>query len=170
VVLYFLEPHEAQMASPTSACCLLGLLLLGCGSDESRVSVIYEGGARVPSEELQVTIEEPSHHLTFEAGNLSSPTVTVVPSLRTSSRGSLQIDYTMIDGTTQMSSGGVNLDLRPDWEWGVSIQADSLNPVQRCFGCFGSKPFPLLSQYRRNARDSIWVTWGGNSISHPVIY
>jgi hypothetical protein len=45
-----------------------------------------------------------------------------------------------------------------------------LNPTQYCLGCLGSRSFPLSVAYRRVAADSVWVTWGGNSISNPVVY
>ena len=69
-----------------------------------------------------------------------------------------------------LSAGTVTLPLRRDWRWNVSVQSATTDPKFECFGCLGSQAFPLIAEYQAPDRDSIWVVWGGNSISAPVIY
>jgi hypothetical protein len=52
----------------------------------------------------------------------------------------------------------------------VDLIHQTTNPDEACFGCVGSQVFPLAPAYRATGRDSLWVVWGGNSISDPVIY
>jgi hypothetical protein len=73
------------------------------------------------------------------------------------------------DGTT-VSEGLVELPLKPDWRWEVILGPSIKDPLEGCFGCFGSKAFPLHAAYRFTAEESFWVSWGGNSIKHPVVY
>lgn len=53
---------------------------------------------------------------------------------------------------------------------GASVRSATTDPKFECFGCLGSQAFPLIAEYQAPDRDSIWVVWGGNSISDPVIY
>lgn len=82
--------------------------------------------------------------------------------------GQLRVRLSLIDGDT-IGRGDLVLDLRPDWTWGATAYVARTNPIQQCFGCFGSKAYPL----RRTPNvqvDSFYVLWGGNWISKPVVY
>lgn len=52
----------------------------------------------------------------------------------------------------------------------MTVFSRTVDPIRQCFGCFGSVAFDLLPAYRTVDHDSIWVVWGGNSISNPVTY
>ena len=80
------------------------------------------------------------------------------------------MSYVVSAANGEASRGSVRLDLRRDWIWGVEIRIDSLDPTRECFGCAGSRSFPLAREYQRSVRDSVWMVWGGNSIRNPVIY
>ena len=70
-----------------------------------------------------------------------------------------------------ISKGEISIPLKKDWIWSVDVHHSSMNPMLVCFGCFGSKSFPILdSAYINNDTDSIFVVYGGNSISNPEIY
>ena len=90
----------------------------------------------------------------------------------TSTNGNVFILFEIKDSANSIiSKGEYSIPLKEDWAWSVDIFHSSLNPMVVCFGCFGSKSFPILdSAYIINDNDSIFVVYGGNSISHPVIY
>lgn len=92
--------------------------------------------------------------------------------LETASGGTLTITYALaVSGTlATASSGSIELPLRQDWIYGVDIRADTTDPRRLCFGCIGSKAFSLAPEFRSAEAESVYVVWGGNSISHPVIY
>jgi len=73
------------------------------------------------------------------------------------------------DGTP-VSEGLVELPLKPDWRWDVVLRPSIEDPLEGCFGCFGSKAFPLHAAYHLKGGESLWAYWGGNSIKHPVVY
>lgn len=85
--------------------------------------------------------------------------------------GAARVSFTLVlpDGR-QISSGEVTIPLKRDWRWGVELQARTGDPRSDCFGCFGSKSFALPEQFRSAGRDSLWLVWGGNSNSDPVVY
>ena len=89
----------------------------------------------------------------------------------TARHGSLQVRF-VLEGTdgTVASSGGITLSLKPDWIHGVDIHAATEDPRRYCFGCQGSVRFELDPVAASPAADAIYVVWGGNSISSPVVY
>ena len=80
------------------------------------------------------------------------------------------------DGRTRTVSGndfashGQRADTPAFWRWNVSLFLDERNPHETCIGCFGYRSFPVLESYRTSPAESLWMTWGGNSISSPVVY
>ena len=94
------------------------------------------------------------------------------PTLGTSTHGTLIVSYSLRSSASlsDVSSGQIELPLRKDWTYGVDVLADTADPRRLCFGCQGSKAFSLAPDFRSPLADSVYVVWGGNSISHPVIY
>ena len=90
----------------------------------------------------------------------------------TSTNGNVIILFEIKDDANSIiSRGEFSIPLKEDWAWTVDISHSSLDPMVGCFGCFGSKSFSILdSAYINNDNDSIFVVYGGNSISNPVIY
>jgi len=105
--------------------------------------------------------------------NSSSDTSHVYPTSRfsTASAGSLMIHFTLLapPGDT-ISTGDAAIPLKPDWIWDVTYYVAPYNPIFGCWGCFGSSAFAMDSAYQDTIADSVFLVWGGNSISHPVIY
>jgi hypothetical protein len=59
-----------------------------------------------------------------------------------------------------LSERQVVLPLRHDWELGLTFRTATEDPAQLCFGCGGSRAFPLLENFRGPERDSLWILWG----------
>ena len=79
----------------------------------------------------------------------------------TASTGSVEIEVRF--GPTVAST---ILDLQPDWRWDVLTMVGGRRPLDPpTMGEFGrvAVPLPMRS-------DSLLLSWGGNSISSPVVY
>ena len=94
------------------------------------------------------------------------------PALQTTNHGTLTVSYALIPlgSSVAVSAGAIELPLKKDWSYGVDIHADTANPSRSCFGCSGSRAFPLAPNFRSSRADSVYMVWGGNSITNPVIY
>lgn len=64
----------------------------------------------------------------------------------------------------------VRLPLRSDWRYSVDCAVGQLNPYRVCFGCMGFNAKPLGPSQGFASGDSLFVVWGGTSISSPVHY
>ncbi len=152
-----------------SALCV-SLMFVACrDSDEARIAVTYRADAIVPRAQTTVSITAGRRRYVVEGAELL-PVNGNVRYLPTPMSGEATVDIAMRDAQGAIATGQVVLPLKSDWEWGVDLWVDSVNPSRLCFGCFGSLSFPLRSGVRRSARDSLWVVWGGNSIRNPVVY
>ena len=89
----------------------------------------------------------------------------------TPASGAARVSFVMVlpDGR-EVSSGDATVNLRGDWVWDFDLMASTADPKKQCFGCYGSKSFPLPADLRTTGRDSVWLVWGGNSIKNPVVY
>jgi hypothetical protein len=155
---------------------LASALLAGAGCflrREAKAAVTYIAPSNLAASAFSVKIDDGGSTRTFrgvemlqEAGGRQLST----PVIGTATSGTLSIEYTIETSSAIVSKGVVTMALRDDWTWGARIEVDSINPARYCFGCFGSKAFRLAAAYRRVPADSVWVTWGGNSIKNPVVY
>jgi len=73
-------------------------------------------------------------------------------------------------GEAPLASTSIDLELREDWVWGVDIFLTDGNPGTMCFGCAGYEAVAVPDTLVPEATDSLYVVWGGNSISDPVVY
>ncbi len=90
---------------------------------------------------------------------------------KTKMSGTLQISFTIsADSPTPVVSGDFSIELKPDWRWTVDIFVTENNPIETCFGCFGSEEYDIPALIQRNPEDKLYFVWGGNSIKDPVIY
>jgi hypothetical protein len=145
--------------------------VLGCGGPEAQASARFSPTSKLPPSTFTVTLDDGGTKHSYRGADYFTTSGTVnTPVIETRTSGTLRIQFELASGDTPISEGEVLLPLRKDWIWGASIMVDSLNPTRYCFGCVGSKAFPLAAAYRRVPQDSVWMTWGGNSIKNPVVY
>lgn len=88
----------------------------------------------------------------------------------TRTSGSLDIEVMVESGAEMVARGTLDLPLDPDWRWSVQIFLREENPHDTCIGCFGYRAFPVDEAYRTSPAESLWMIWGGNSISNPIVY
>jgi hypothetical protein len=150
-------------------CALCGV---GC-VDGSRVQVRTDLDA--PLTDVTVVFTFNQAHSSWEWRAVAAPSeprfVRASPEFETRTGGELFLSIAIehpTDGT--IATGAITVPLRPDWLWGVSVRNATSNPAEYCFGCWGSTAVALPPAYRTAGRDSVWIVWGGNSITNPVTY
>lgn len=90
---------------------------------------------------------------------------------RTAQTGTLHVHFQLQNGDSpSTTTGSLDLPLRKDWRWGVDFIVSSASPMGFCFGCFDSEAFDIDPALGYGPDMKLWATWGGNSISHPVLY
>jgi len=147
-------------------------LLAGCG-EGARISAEARLDPPLTVDMLSVTVRDPSHQWTWNPEDFRTTIARPTPTTseeETRTSGRVEVSFRLEDAGEVLSQGSVTLPLESDWRWSVSIMAATTDPREECLGCMGSKAFPLRESYRRAERDSIWLVWGGNSISDPGIY
>jgi len=81
--------------------------------------------------------------------------------------GSLQVEVLLTRGQGDtLTSGRVDIPLRPDWRFGVSVHVQRENPGRVCVGCAGVEAFPLREV--SDAADSLYIAWGGSPAGASV--
>jgi hypothetical protein len=151
---------------------LFTLAVAACDED-ARISVSADLGPRLATEMLTVTIIDVNRVIRFTGADFRSDgqSIPTTDQVATSTSGpDLQVSFTFTNADTHLSGGTVSLPRRGNWDWHVRVQAATTSPEEGCFGCLGSKAFELAQSFRAPDRDSIWVVWGGNSISDPATY
>jgi hypothetical protein len=155
---------------------LIAANVLTCANDDesSVVFSFYGSTEHLGKDNITITISDGR-----QTGKLTGADIKQWPGesyersayVPTRSSGSLFVNFVLVssEGDTT-SSGNVKLNLKADWRWGVDFHLAPENPRRYCFGCFGSESYPLTEPFRENGIDSVFVVWGGNSISHPVVY
>ena len=88
----------------------------------------------------------------------------------TRTTGELVTSFWLLQGSDTLSSGELRIDLRSDWAWNISFFRADENPSGTCFGCVGATPYELEAEAQTAPTDSLWLVWGGNSISDPVVF
>jgi len=148
------------------------VLLLGCG-EEARISATAVLPSPLALDMLTVTVQDRGRTIEwtgddFQASPSATPTTTEV---ETSTSGpALEVAFRLESDGVVLASGSATLPRKSDWSWNVTVDAATDDPRLSCFGCVGSQAFPLAESFRAPGRDSVWLVWGGNSISDPAIY
>lgn len=152
---------------------LLILALSACGED-ARISISAQLDPPLTMEMLTVRVIDVNRVISFTGADFvtdaNHPTPTTTEVGTATSGPDLQVSYALENADVFLSGGTVTVPRRSDWRWHVTLSAATTGPQEGCFGCFGSMAFPLAQSFRPPERDSIWVVWGGNSISDPAIY
>jgi len=160
------------MIKPSLLSAACWLLLVGCG-DSARISAEARLGAPLDVAMLSVTVRDGGRAWTWRGSDFHTTTTRPTPTTEerdTHTSGNAEVSFRLEEAGVVLSEGSVTLPLRAAWRWSVSVMAQTTDPRQGCFGCVGATAFPLAESHRAPERDSIWVVWGGNSISDPVVY
>lgn len=165
-----LEPALAVLRL-IGAMALAGVLV-ACGAGESRIRFGVHGDVETlrPLLEITATRGDWSLRLTGEEiGAGDSPTSS--PELSTPGSGELTVEVILRrPGEAVLAEGAIELDIRDDWVWGVDVFLTNENPMRTCFGCLGHEAFAIPAGLTAEPDDSLFIVWGGNSISEPVVY
>jgi hypothetical protein len=153
----------------------LGVLLVplaACGPD-ARLSVSARLLPPLTLDMLTVTVRDGQRVWEWHGRDFRSTSengTPHTPEVNTRTDGEAEVRFRLATAEQVLSEGAIVLPLRKDWGWGVDIQLATADPRLQCFGCVGSRAFVLAPAFRPANRDSIWLVWGGNSISNPVVY
>lgn len=161
--------HGRRKVSPIVSVLFVSVALGAC-NDGAQISVTYQNDVIVPRAQTTVTLFDGRRRYVVKGADLLPDMTKNDWQRATATSGELVADISMRDAQGVIATGQVTLALKSDWIWGINLHVDSVNPSRYCFGCFGSRSFPLRAGVGRTVRDSLWVTWGGNSISNPVVY
>ncbi len=87
--------------------------------------------------------------------------------LNTRSSGTLHIAVSFARDGRTVSEGWVDLPLKDDWTYGISLMVTARNPVEGSMGVMGVRSFPIAGATGANP-EKLHIVWGGNSISKPL--
>lgn len=157
-----------------AAAIVLLVLTTGCSrksrisfSNQSSVAFLDSIGAQ-PLTRVSVSWSKqevfPGNNLVLEEYEREGP-------FSTAHSGNIHVDFALLNNDVASSTrGSIELPLQHDWSWGVFFQVSDTNPTSTCYGCMGSLEFPLDSALGYDPSMKLYVVWGGNSISSPVVY
>jgi len=153
---------------------LIGLPVSGCGAPETTIQALADLAPPLALDMLSVTVADraPIVHWTGEDFR-TGPTFAVpaTPPATVGNTGeALTVTFNLVANGATISTGSVSLPARSDWAWTINILSRTSDPAFQCLGCVGSRAFTLPEAWRSPGRDSLWIVWGGNSISNPVVY
>lgn len=142
-----------------------------CGG-ESRVQFGLHENEDVLRPLLTITATAGDWTLVLTGDEIGSPDMpSHTREFETPGSGTLRVEAVLArPGEEPLASGAIELDIRDDWSWGVGIHLTSHNPTDMCFGCIGYRAFAVPEDLLPEQNDSLFLVWGGNSISEPVVY
>jgi hypothetical protein len=155
------------------AALLLAVLISGCeDTEESQFLVGLQGRTDVLRPLITVTASGPGWEVELEGPEIRSDgSDNYSRVFRTPGRGTLRVVARLqsADGE-ELALGSAELDLRRDWVWSMDIWLNEGDPTETCMGCMGVLAFQVPNDLLPEVADSLYLVWGGNSISDPVIY
>lgn len=151
----------------------LTVVLAACGkSQESRIQVGVQGDVQTLRPLLTVTATSAGWSLVLDGtdiGTTENPNRT--PQYRTPKAGTLNVSVVLArPGEPALAGDSIQLQLRRDWAWGIDVYLTNRNPFEMCFGCRGYRAVPIPAGIAAQPDDSLFIVWGGTSISHPTIF
>jgi hypothetical protein len=160
------------------ALAMASLLTLGCSHEpKSLARVSLDKDTLFVPAMLHVRLDDGHSVWTFGSDQIGEdpryPGQWWTPEVETAHSGTLTMRFSFVTSEQDtVSVGRVSMPIRKDWRWYIGIYgAAGRSYYRNCFGCYGAEPFAILvPTYALTGSDSVWVIWGGNSISHPVIY
>ena len=87
-------------------------------------------------------------------------------------KGKSIIDFKISKLNETLASGILSVQLKNDWARRVGFDIGNYNfiPNSSFGGRTGYVSYPVLGKFKTSRNDSLYIIWGGNSISRPVIY
>lgn len=147
-------------------------LLVACSAGESRIRFGALGDVETLRPLLEITAASGDWSLSltgYEIGTADSPNFS--REFTTPESGVLTVEAVLRrPGEAPLVVGSIDLDIREDWVWDVHVLLTNENPTQTCFGCMGHEAFAIPEELTAEPGDSLFLVWGGNSISDPVAY
>jgi hypothetical protein len=140
----------------------------GCTNEraEFRISLTTCAGGR-PCPDVQVTVFDGL----FDHDFILNESNRAIGPFPTRQSGTLRIVLKIYDDDRETGTvGTLELPLKNDWFWGVDVSFQENNPIDVCFGCFGSKEYELDPVLGYDDNQRLFIVWGGNSIKNPVLY
>jgi hypothetical protein len=150
----------------------IAFIATGCSADQASVSYTFfeEPGFSVDFVVLEFSDGSLTRQLTGDDFEAETGSRRDTQAFRTRTTGELVTSFWLLQGPDTLSSGELRLDLRSDWTWNISFFRADVNPSGTCFGCVGATPYELEAPAQTAPSDSLWLVWGGNSISDPVVF
>ncbi len=150
-------------------------VLNSCSNDEARARVSLDKDSLLTRDMLTVMLSDGRSIWLFGRTNFvqhpQALGLWATPEIETKTSGTLTLNFTITDGRGKtLASGSAFTSLRRDWGWEFIFYRANENPALTCFGCFGSRVFVFSDSTLVESGDSLYVIWGGNSISNPVVY
>ncbi len=171
--LAHLNVHGIYVLKALPALLLACFMGFGCWDHPALVRIYLRNDTLLTKDLIILTVSDGRSRWIFGPSAFHpNPGRWSLPELETQKEGTLRVSWRFKspEGAV-LSDGELSLGLRKDWRWEMEILRDDTNPLRGCFGCFGYKAFPILDPaYMTSDSDSVFVIWGGNSISHPVTY
>lgn len=149
---------------------LMVIFLAATGCEEDRAEVV------IMIESCGTSHVCPEYHLSVLNGHFTSEFVLdgsnrSTGMIRTANSGTMRIDFVIYhNGEATNTSGTLELDLKKDWRYSVNLHIGENDPFDVCFGCMGSDEYDLDPVLGYAGEENLYVVWGGNYISDPVIY
>lgn len=142
--------------------------LAGCSDERAEVGTTFYHLGGIPEDiELHIELRDNWHQYYYILNN-EEPSKG--PYL-TGGGGVLEVAFIILDGSYESTTDGVlELPLKPDWRWWIDFHITENDPIHTCWGCMGSIEYDLDPALGYDESMKLYVVWGGNSISNPVIY
>jgi hypothetical protein len=160
----------------TVACLLASLAFAGCGvlndGEKAKSEVKFgfwkkEQDQKLPDFEVVYATNEtqvvPDDIFSQVHNRVTAGPFEIAPS------DSLVVTINLLKKETIKTSAQISLPGRTDWRHSVTFQIGSVDPIELCIGCVGSESFALDSTFKLQPTDSLYIVWGGKSISKPGI-
>jgi hypothetical protein len=147
---------------------LSAIVIEGCDKTRSEIRfTLYRDEASVSWPVILVHTVDGSVEKDFQLDGIDQ---TAGP-FNTRQSGTMSISFIVMgDGGPSKTQGSIDISLKQDWSWSVNFHIATNDPAETCFGCAGSEAFDLDPDLLYDPEKSLFLVWGGNWISNPVIY
>jgi len=149
-----------------------GLFASGCGGDGASLQFEADASLTDPAALEGLRLEVDGHvfgarsFFPSQGGSLRFATRRIgVPG-----SGQLRIRASLKQDGSVAAQGELTLDLRPRFEWSVSVFRRASDPTTGCFGCAGKVAFPVTSSAANSAGEMLWLVWSGRERGSTIIF